>query len=116
MRPTSALPTRFTPSTKRANVEIVNDRLRASVAAPLPETPAESAHPHMASAVSETEVWFADGPAQAQVYERDDLAPGATFDGPALVAQMDATTVVPPGWHALVDGHRNLVLTAGGGS
>lgn len=107
---------RFGYADPRANVEIVNVRLRASVAAPLPETPAEPALPHTASAVGEAEVWFADGPAQAQVYERDDLEPGAIFDGPALVAQMDATTVVPAGWHALVDGHRNLVLTAGGGS
>ena len=34
----------------------------------------------------------------------------STFAGPAIVEQFDATTVVPPGWHAFVDRHGNLIL------
>jgi N-methylhydantoinase A len=30
--------------------------------------------------------------------------------GPAIVEQFDATTVIPPGWSARVDGLRNLLL------
>ena len=34
----------------------------------------------------------------------------SAFAGPAIVEQFDATTVVPPGWHAFVDRHGNLIL------
>ena len=30
------------------------------------------------------------------IYERDRLPVGATFAGPAIVEQFDATTVIPP--------------------
>jgi N-methylhydantoinase A len=106
--------TRFGYADEHASVQIVNVRLRASVAAQLPDMPAQAGSAHAAIAVDETEAWFDDGVVRAQVYDRDALTPGAAFDGPALVAQMDATTVVPPGWHAEVDGYGNLVLTAGG--
>jgi N-methylhydantoinase A len=47
---------------------------------------------------------------QATLYERDRLDIGAVVDGPAIIEQLDATTVIPPGWHGRVDGYRNLVL------
>jgi N-methylhydantoinase A len=34
--------------------------------------------------------------------------------GPAIVEQLDTTTVVPPGHRATVDGVGNLVIRAGG--
>ena len=43
-----------------------------------------------------------DGPAQAAVHHRPDLAVGAAVPGPALVAEEQTTTVVPAGWEALV--------------
>ena len=46
----------------------------------------------------------------ADVYERDRLDVGTTVNGPAIVEQFDATTVIPAGWLARVDGLRNLVL------
>lgn len=45
------------------------------------------------------------------LYEREDLRCGDTLEGPAIIAQLDATTVVPPGWRAVVDGDLNLLLT-----
>ncbi|WP_307832288.1 hydantoinase/oxoprolinase family protein, partial [Streptomyces clavuligerus] len=36
------------------------------------------------------------------LYRRADLRPGDTVDGPAIVAEPDATTVVDPGWSARV--------------
>ena len=30
-----------------------------------------------------------------------------------IVEQFDATTVIPPGWRARVDGFRNLILQTG---
>jgi N-methylhydantoinase A len=32
------------------------------------------------------------------------------FSGPAIITQYDTTTVLPPGWRALVDETGNLVL------
>ena len=45
------------------------------------------------------------------LYERDRLDPGARLAGPAIVEQFDATTAIPPGWHATVDAFRNLILS-----
>ena len=44
------------------------------------------------------------------VYERDTLLPGDAFDGPAIVEQMDCTTVVPPDFSVHVDATFNLLL------
>ena len=42
------------------------------------------------------------------LYVRDDLPAGARLDGPAIVDQLDSTTVVPPGWRAEVDEWLNI--------
>lgn len=47
----------------------------------------------------------------ANVYWRDDIPPGATIAGPAIVEQMDATSVIPPGWQAYNDAFGNLIAT-----
>jgi 5-oxoprolinase (ATP-hydrolysing) len=44
------------------------------------------------------------------VYDRDALAPGAQIDGPAIVKETNATTIVEPGWRVTVDARRNLIL------
>jgi 5-oxoprolinase (ATP-hydrolysing) len=38
----------------------------------------------------------------AGLYLRDALAAGATIDGPAIIAEKNATTVVDPGWRAVL--------------
>ena len=45
------------------------------------------------------------------VLDRTLLRQGEKFEGPAIVEQMDATTIVPPGFTARVDDWSNLVLT-----
>jgi N-methylhydantoinase A len=57
-------------------------------------------------------VWFEGKPAVAAIYDRGDLLPGSRFRGPAIVAQMDSTTAVPPGWQGEVDAMGSLILTA----
>ena len=49
-------------------------------------------------------------------YDREQLLPGNRFDGPALVAEPSATTLVPPGAAATVDAYGNLVIDAGSSS
>src|SRR5215468_2324515 len=101
-------------SAKDRPVEIVSYRLRLRVEVPkfeqrreeLPSTPTTPPRK------GERAVWFDSARATVSaLYERDKLDPGAMLVGPAIVEQFDATTAIPPGWHATVDGFRNLVLS-----
>ena len=44
------------------------------------------------------------------LYERAGLPPGRQVDGPAIIAEDLATTVVEPGWRAVVTGSGDLIL------
>ena len=55
---------------------------------------------------------FADGGwARVPLFRRDALRPGQAVDGPAIVAEDLATTVVEPGWRAAVTDRLDLLLT-----
>jgi N-methylhydantoinase A len=58
------------------------------------------------------EVWLAESRAfvACPVYAREELNCGNRFAGPAIIEQMDATTVVLPGMIAQVDPYLNLIL------
>jgi N-methylhydantoinase A/oxoprolinase/acetone carboxylase beta subunit len=74
------------------------------------------ASPRLADAARKgTRMVYFDGatPTTTALYERDKLDVGTALAGPAIVEQFDATTVVPSGWHAVVDRRRNLVLARG---
>src|SRR5260370_24704188 len=43
------------------------------------------------------------------LYAREELTPGLSFEGPAIVTQYDTTTVLPPGWQARIDGMGNII-------
>ena len=52
-----------------------------------------------------------DGAAcRAPVYRRNDIAVDATIDGPAIIIEDTATTIVEPGWRAQMTAIGNLVL------
>ncbi|MGW2560812.1 hydantoinase B/oxoprolinase family protein [Streptomyces sp. NPDC001514] len=54
---------------------------------------------------------FVDGDrTDTPLYRREDLSPGDTVDGPAIIAEADATTVVDPGWRATVGEGGHLLL------
>ena len=65
-----------------------------------------------AARTGERPVYFgeAGGFLDTAIYDRSALPAGATFDGPAIVEQMDSTVVVPPDWRAEVDDYGNIVL------
>ena len=48
------------------------------------------------------EAAFADGLHETPVYARERLAPGGTFEGPAVVEGDESTVVVPPNWDVRV--------------
>ncbi len=58
-------------------------------------------------------VCFAGVMLDCPVYQRELLDVGHFFTGPAIVDQLDATTVIPPGQTVRVDEFRNLIITAG---
>ena len=55
-------------------------------------------------------VWFDGAPIQTRIFRREDLRPGDTFVGPAIVTEYTSATVVPPGDVVRVDGFHNMVI------
>jgi 5-oxoprolinase (ATP-hydrolysing) len=47
---------------------------------------------------------------EAPLYRREQLGPGSRVDGPAIIAEANATTVVEPEWRAAVTSLNHLVL------
>jgi N-methylhydantoinase A len=59
----------------------------------------------------ETRTVYFDGEGtDTPVYERSELPAGASFEGPAVIDQLDTTTLVPPGVKAEVDEYLNIVM------
>jgi N-methylhydantoinase A len=56
-------------------------------------------------------VWFAQGWCATPIYRRERLPRGAEFTGPAIIEQLDATTVVEPDDAVKVDALGNLIIT-----
>ncbi|MFJ8666658.1 hydantoinase B/oxoprolinase family protein [Streptomyces sp. NPDC093600] len=55
-------------------------------------------------------MYSGDGAADTPLYRREDLRPGDTVTGPAILAEADATTVVDAGWRATAADGGHLVL------
>ena len=49
---------------------------------------------------------------QTAVYDRYRLSPGHAFPGPAIVEEIDSTSLIHPGFRAEVDRYGNLLVTA----
>ncbi len=92
-------------------VEFVNFRAVHTYRLPRPVVrPSAQAHGRLDDArVGERRAYF-DGFVSAAIYERARLPLGARLAGPAIVEQMDTTTVIPPGVTAVVDDAGNLRL------
>jgi N-methylhydantoinase A len=100
---------------KEKAVEVVSYRLRVRVAVPKYSPQAaevrKPSSPALAALKGTRRVFFEPSKAvKTTVYDRDKLAIGTVFTGPAIIEQFDATTVVPHGWHVLVDRSGNLIL------
>ncbi|MCH7616872.1 MAG: hydantoinase/oxoprolinase family protein, partial [Chloroflexi bacterium] len=99
---------RFGHADVESPVEITTVRVRISV--PAERAMKVSARPRATASAEPTSVW-ADGDwRDGHRYARDDLGVGAEVVGPAVIHQMDATTLVPPGWHLRVADDTSLLL------
>jgi N-methylhydantoinase A len=66
--------------------------------------------------ICDTEFFFAGQTHQAIIYDRGLLGPGITVPGPAIVNEMDSTTVILPGYEASTDSVGNLLINSIKGS
>ena len=59
------------------------------------------------------QVYFdaAGGFVATPIYDRSRLGAGHRFDGPAIVEEMDSTTLVLPGYAVEVDRYANLLIS-----
>ncbi len=55
-------------------------------------------------------VWFEDGWLSTPIFDRDRLPLNCEFLGPAILEQLDATTVIHPGDRAQVDVLGNVII------
>jgi N-methylhydantoinase A len=92
--------------------EIVNFRLTGVGSIAKPSLPRWSVTGALGDARRAERAVFFDGAFMAvPVYTRDRLPGGTSFAGPAVVEEMGATTVVPPGWTGTVGPWGELTLT-----
>jgi N-methylhydantoinase A len=99
---------RFGHSDPEGAVEIATIRVRASAAAnrPVRTSPASAT----SGEAGKESVWTDRAWAEAAVFDRAELGRDAALNGPAIVHQMDSTTLAPPGWRGRVAKESTLVL------
>jgi N-methylhydantoinase A len=91
--------------------EIVTFRVTAEGVIPKPTLPRWTVTGRVEEARrAERAVYFDGAFRPVPVYVRDRLPGGGRVDGPAIVEEMGATTVVPPDWTGAVGGWGELVL------
>ncbi len=90
--------------------------VEAVVAGDAPSERAHDMHPQRAVPQRDTvRMYTASNDGQAAWHDaalivREDLRPGDVIDGPAIIAEQNATTVVEPGWRASLTAFDHLVL------
>jgi len=94
-----------------APVQIISARAVIAAENPKPDFPRLPEESHEPRADGTAEVYYDGRRRPAGLYLRDKLRAGATFAGPAIVAQSDTTTCVLDGFTCRVDGFGNLVLS-----
>ena len=107
---------RIAPDAARAtlvnvNTSVVGERAPIDLAALI--DPAGRAGSLAEARTGERAVHFDGARHATPVYRRERLPAGAAFEGPALVEQMDATTLVPPGDRVVQDEEGNLIVHVG---
>lgn len=94
-------------------VEIVNLRVAAACDLERPRMARLAAGGALADAeVDRHDVWFDDGAVNVPIYDRGKLSADVEIVGPAVVMQLDSTSVILPGETARTDAYGNLIVTA----
>jgi N-methylhydantoinase A len=106
---------RFGHTAPNEPVEIVSWRLRGIGRVPPVTLPKyQPAGMPLAKAVRETrKARFAGHMLECPVYQRERLDVGVSFAGPAIIDQLDCTSVIAPGQVATVDAYKNIIVATG---
>lgn len=95
-------------------IQLVTFRVEATGRVPKSEIRPVSAGGRTGSPVpsGHRDVWIADagGWSKTALYDRASLSPGDQIDGPAIVEQMDSTTLILPGQRAVTDAYANIII------
>jgi N-methylhydantoinase A len=66
-----------------------------------------------AAKIGNRQVWFKQtGRANCAIYHRDNIGGADRIAGPAVIEALDATIVVPPGWHARTNHSGHIIMEA----
>jgi N-methylhydantoinase A len=97
-------------------IEVLSWSLRIAAPAPAPAAVPPVEKSAAATATSTRAVFDAGRTKRVSygVFDRAELAPGATVEGPALIVESQTTTVVTASFNAAIDGARNIVLSRKG--
>ncbi|MEY9977564.1 hydantoinase/oxoprolinase family protein [Lysinibacillus sp. RC79] len=102
----------FAFSDKDQTVEIFGLRVTAIGTVPKPNFLQYVSEGSLEDAFKETRpVYFEDKYIETNVYNRDKIPVYSQFAGPAIIDQLDTTTVIPPGFTAEVDAYKNIIIT-----
>ena len=95
--------------------DLVNLRVRGRGVLTRPELPLLGQGTASESLADNRPVYFreAGGSLDCAIYQRDQLGPGRTLAGPAIVEEDTSTTLLPPGFNARVDDYGNIILNIG---
>ncbi|NIM93324.1 MAG: hypothetical protein GTO18_06395, partial [Anaerolineales bacterium] len=100
-------------STLGETIQVVYLRLQAvKPLTKLDLKPLDDNNSRMITATSDESrfVWFPGGQMQCQVFQRGDMKEGHTLDGPAIIQEKEATTLVERKWCLRVDQFGNLMI------
>lgn len=100
-------------SDPQAAIQVVSIRLVIAGRTAKPEIPKRELQPGPARSEGRLDVYLDGRSRPIDLYHRASLLPGQTLDGPAVVAQDDCTTVIPPGFSLAVDAFGNLRIAPG---
>ena len=98
-------------SSPEARVEMANIRLVANGRLPRPVNAPPARQ--VANPPRQRQVHFAGSPLTTAILDRNDIWEGAVVNGPAIIEEGTATTLLPPGWQArlVTGGHLSLTRT-----
>jgi len=91
-------------------VQFVNLKVKATGRLETPDLPLVAGSAAGSPIASRDVLFLGDDWQATPVYRRTDLAPGQEIPGPALIEQMDTTSVVYPGDRCTIDRWGNLIL------
>jgi N-methylhydantoinase A len=95
---------------RKAPVQIINLRMVIVGQSPKPQFARQTLLSGNAKPKKEIEVYLDGKKINAPLYLREELKPGQTFSGPAVVAQPDCTTCVPHGFTGNIDEYGHIIL------